>query len=233
MRKLPDFVSRLRGAWHLAFVEDVAREPVVAISCAVKLPDSLPCLLHNPRETEWSNFGGRVWVQTDCQQVAQVFCGLSVMKGSFMRPLCVRISRLLHRFWSLGVRPRTDWSAYIEWDAREFNALADDGANMALNGASDWRHMHEDNIFRARASNVNYRICFDGACRGPGDAAAGAVAIAYYKDGRREVLFRAGILLGKLHSAFLSELLALEWALDLFLPVIHNCKVSAGSGMKT
>eukprot|EP00973_Karenia_brevis_P013308 1807673-Karenia_brevis.AAC.1 len=102
----------------------------------VKLPCSPDELLReNPREHQWASFGRRLWLQTDNQQIEQVFAGLSVLDVPSMRPLCIRISRLLRKLSLQGFRPRTDIQNYIEWDRRELNALADNAANIALDRA--------------------------------------------------------------------------------------------------
>ena len=67
----------------------------------------------------------------------------------------------------------------------------------------------------SEASDVTDRFSFDGAKRASGKAAAGTVAIAYYSNGERQLLFRAGKLLGELRSAFLAESLAAEWCFEL------------------
>ena len=41
----------------------------------------------------------------------------------------------------------------------------------------------------------------------------GMAILAYYPDGRKMVLSRAGTIFDKLHSAFVAEILALEWCL--------------------
>ena len=94
------------------------------------------------------------------------------------------------------------------------------GANIALDRKSDWQYVHCDSIARAKESQVNYRLSFDGAKRGGGDSAAGVVLIAYYSNGDRELLYRAGRLLGDLDSSFTAEALALEWSLDMFLSMV-------------
>ena len=99
------------------------------------------------------------------------------------------------------------------------NALADDAANVALDRGADWEFFHAESIARARVSQVNYRMCFDGAKRGAGDASAGLALLAYYENGERDLLLRAGKLLGHLESSFLAEALALEWSLELFFSV--------------
>ena len=100
-------------------------------------------------------------------------------------------------------------------DPRELNALADDAANQALDSNNDWKHAHEECIQHAKEKAANLRICFDGAHRRSGKSAAGVTIIAYHEDGQRDLLVRAGRLLGTLDSSFLAELLSMEWALEI------------------
>ena len=132
------------------------------------------------------------------------------------RPLFVRLARKMLTLNQLSFLPRTQISPYIEWDPREFNSLADDAANKTLDQGSDWKYVHSDVLFRARSNVTNIRMCFDGARRGTGEAAAGVAAIAYFPSGERELIFRAGRVLGILNSAFLAEALAAEFCFELF-----------------
>ena len=183
----------------------------------VRLPmEEHELLKPNPRERSWDSFGHRVWIQTDNQQLAQVLGGASVLQGDHYRPLFVRICRSLVKLHHRNIQPRTQTSEFVEWDPRDFNALADDAANKALDRGADWMHVHRDSVQKARASAANYRLCFDGARRGSGESAAGVAFLAYYATGERDLLLRAGKRLGVLSSAFLAEALAAEWCLDVF-----------------
>ena len=116
-----------------------------------------------------------------------------------------------------GFRPRLDTTSFVEWDARRFNQLADDAANKALDEECGWQVRHEPGIQGVLGCPVNYRVCFDGAKRGSGKAAAGLAIIAYRGDGTRDLLLRAGRFLGQLSSSFAAETFALEWALEVFV----------------
>ena len=119
-----------------------------------------------------------------------------------------------------GYMPRVNARPLVEWDPREYNGLADNAANLALDRGEDWTFVSAERVLQAKSEPVNYRLCFDGAKRGTGSSAAGVALLAYYFDGRRDLLFRGGKLLGKLDSAMVAECLALEWSLDLFKRVV-------------
>ena len=89
----------------------------------------LPPQPSSPKAEEWDSMSGRVWIQTDNQQIEQVFEGRSSYDPGPLRPVCVRIARGLLSLTQRGCRPRLDWSPFVEWSPRMFNALADHAAN--------------------------------------------------------------------------------------------------------
>ena len=68
-----------------------------------------------------------------------------------------------------------------------------------------------------KQARSNLRVCFDGAHRRSALSSGGVVVFAYGRDGCRKVLYRAGVFVGNLESAFLSEALSMEWALETVL----------------
>ena len=116
-----------------------------------------------------------------------------------------------------GVLPRRNTASFIEWDERRYNAVADHAANAALDTESDWERGCEEDARRATTDRMNLRMCVDGALRGNGKAAGGMVIYGYTSPSCRRVLYRAGKCFGHLNSAFLAEMLALEWALGVLL----------------
>ena len=119
---------------------------------------------------------------------------------------------MLEQWW----RPRLDITDFIEWDRHTYNTIADHCANIALDRACDLHVLNGAALQAARASKLNLRLCADGALRGTGQAAAGMCLLAYEESGREVLLYRAGKVLGELSSAFVSEMLAMEWCLDMF-----------------
>jgi hypothetical protein len=163
----------------------------------------------------------RLWIQTDNQQVEQVFAGRSFLKSANFRPLCVRISRSLLACLEPW-KPRTEITPLIEWDPRSWNTLADHAANATLDGGADWTQYcdsRQDPGIELGA--VNLRLCFHGALRGDGSSSAGFALLAYSSDNGETTLFRGGRLLGKLTSAFMAEMLALECTLLIFCDFLN------------
>ena len=127
----------------------------------------------------------------------------------------MRVARMLRSMLSGGFRPRRDTSDLIEWDIRSLNTYADFAANVSLDLGSDWGRKDEAAIQEAKRVGANFRLCSDGALRKGGKASAGLAFFAYI-DGRRRLLYIAGCLLHGLQSAFVAELLAMEWCLKEF-----------------
>ena len=122
----------------------------------------------------------------------------------------------------MGHRPWQETSDFIEWDRRALNTYADHAANVALDIGSSWA-VNQAGIDRACSSKANLCISVDGACREGGCSAGGMAVWAYHEDGSRELLHRAGSLFDGVHSAILSEILALEWALEVLFTVALDC----------
>eukprot|EP00973_Karenia_brevis_P050734 7047775-Karenia_brevis.AAC.1 len=130
-----------------------------------------------------------------------------------IRPVCVRVARRLQYWWQRGWKPRLNTVGFLEWDPREYNCYADHAANVALDCGKDWAVKTEQAPESMQANSWNLRLCCDGARRGDGQSAAG-LALFCYTGSSRVLLCRAGAVLNNLTSAFIAELLALEWALD-------------------
>ena len=95
--------------------------------------------------------------------------------------------------------------------------MADHAANVALDRRGDWEWLNQVALQEALADNANLRLCVDGARRGNGESSAGIALLAYFSDGRQELLHRSGKILGELHSAFAAEMLALDWGLQVLM----------------
>ena len=101
---------------------------------------------------------------------------------------------------------------FVEWDGRELNSVADHAANVALDLRRDWQHDAGHKV--VSKASYNWRLCIDGARRGSGDSSAGLALFAYSASGEEQLVHRAGKQLGQLDSAFVAEMLSLEWGLD-------------------
>jgi hypothetical protein len=85
------------------------------------------------------------------------------------------------------------------------------------------RTFSDDNALQeARRSGANLHFCADGALRGGGQAAAGICLLTYGQDGEVIILHRAGKVLGELSSAFVAEMLAMEWCLESFVILMSD-----------
>ena len=226
MSGFQDFAEQLCHKWSLP--QPVGNQgpktwgdPFITIKLATNV-DDVPPLLPNPKADSWDSKANRLWIQTDNQQLEQIFAGRSLLESDFLRPVCIRIGRNLHSLLEKSWRPRLDVSNFIEWDGRQYNSIADHCANIALDKGSDWHVLDDESLNAAGACKLNLRLCADGALRGTGQAAAGMCLLAYGEDGVEMLLYRAGKVLGELSSAFVSEILAMEWCLDVFFVLMNR-----------
>jgi len=121
---------------------------------------------------------------------------------------------MLEKLFHSGWRPRLESVAFIEWDPRDFNTVADHAANSALDSGCNWDRMGSDEILVTTARR--WRLSVDGAYRGDGTAAAGVAIYAYDEMGASSLMARCGRILRDVTSALVAELVALEIGLDVF-----------------
>ena len=110
----------------------------------------------------------------------------------------------------------------MEWDPRDYNAIADHAANYALDSGRAWQQRSCGSCSSWAVGTPNLHLCVDGARRGDGNSAVGMALFAFSPVGERELVYRAGKILGNLPSAFVAELLALEWGLEILVNVISG-----------
>ncbi|CAK0847987.1 unnamed protein product [Prorocentrum cordatum] len=215
LRKFGDFRDSLFHIWVLPLkepVDEVVGRPAKRMKFSTGI-DDIPECLANSKEGSWDGGARRVWIQVDNQLLRNIFAGHAQLKCEYTRPVCVRIGRQILQLLGAGVLPRRNTTPFIEWDERQYNAVADHAANVALDTDSDWERICDEVVCRATADRMNLRVCVDGALRGNGRAAGGMVIYGYTATSCRTELYRAGKCFGNLNSSFLAEMLALEWAL--------------------
>ena len=215
------FAATLYEVWSLPGIHQPGQQPKPMLT--IKLPsatDDVPPLLPNPKEALWGSRQSRIWIQTDNQQLDELFSGSSQLDQLQLRPLCVTIARRLYNLLEAGYRPTDDIANFVEWDLRQYNAVADHAANCALALSAPWAWKDDQALQHARHSKSNLRMCIDGARKSSGRSAGGMVVYGYQDSGDKVLLYRAGVDFGTLSSAFLAEAMALEWALDIFFSIV-------------
>ena len=220
MSSFADFSNLLCDCWNiprLVPADNSIANPIMTYKLPASIED-IPALPVNCKESSWDGFANRIWIQTDNLGIEQILAGRAKLELPELRPLFIRVARILWEMLLAGWKPRTDISDIVEWDRREFNTIADHAANMALDLGQEWVRKDPEAIHEAKRcyGHVNFRICFDGARRGNAEASGGLAVFAYYPTGRRDLLLRAGKPFGKLPSAFMAESLAMEWCLQTF-----------------
>ena len=147
-----------------------------------------------------------------------------------MRPLFVRIARLLLALHSRGIHPMNDTSELVVWTPREFNAVADHVVNCALDDQRSWHASNNLALAQSLLEGRSFRLSVDGGRRSSTEAAIGlmrfAVNISEHGVATYELLARCGKLLENVSSAFLSEAMALEWGLQYLVELLKG-KVTA------
>ena len=219
LRKFVEFRDSLFDIWGLPVkgpAGEAGGRPATRVKLSTGINDVPECVA-NSKEESWNGGARRLWIQVDNQLLSDIFAGRSQLNCEYTRPVCVRFSRQLLQLLRAGVLPRRNTASFIEWDERRYNAVADHAANAALDTESDWERGCEEDARRATTDRMNLRMCVDGALRGNGKAAGGMVIHGYTSSSCIRVLYRAGKCFGHLNSAFLAEMLALEWALGVLL----------------
>ena len=191
---------------------------------SVRVPASIddpPAPKANPRELRWSHGGKRLWIQADNQLVAHAYSGVATVAARHLQPICIRIGRKLESLLFGGWRPRLDEEAFIEWDPRELNSVADHAANAAFDFGADWDRIGIENTILT--TSRWWRVTMDGASRGDGTAAAGIAIYCYEGPAKAQVVDRAGRVLDGVTSSLVAELIALELVLEFFTKVLEIC----------
>ena len=140
------FLEMLSRHWELPWLcPDADQAPFANAEpwTSLKLPslvENPPLIIPNPREQVWASDHRRLWIQSDNPLVANAFSGEAALCTTYLQPICIRIARKLQMLLHTGWKPRLNTVAFIEWDPRHFNAVADHAANAALDCGREWRH---------------------------------------------------------------------------------------------
>ena len=222
-----EFVESLSSQWELPCMTNgfgispcSREEPWTSIRQLASIDHPL-VLKANPRELKWSHGHKRLWIQTDNQLVANAFSGIATLAATHVQPICIRIGRRLESLMFAGWRPRLDEEAFIEWDSRDFNSVADHAANAALDFGADW-----DRVEFGETILTTSRLCrvsVDGAYRGDGTAAAGIAIYSYDELDTKQLIARFGRILDGVTSSLVAELIALELGLESFAKIMERC----------
>ena len=113
-----------------------------------------------------------------------------------------------------------DTEAFIEWDPRHFNAVADHAANAALDAGTDWDKLEMGDV--TVTTSRFWRLCVDGAFRGDGTAAAGIAIFSYDEMNTRSLVARFGCMLDGVSSSVVAELIAVELGLEVFMTILQE-----------
>ena len=193
----------------------VPAEPAAALEhpVTIKMPtaiEQVPALPPHPLDLRWQSGRYRLWIQVDCQALAELLSGRAALDGVEHRPLFIRMARRLLKLYSMGCRPLSDSQDFVLWSPREFNVVADHACNASMDtGRLSWYSGDKPALKSALRAGSNLRVCVDGARRSHTKGALG-FAIYCFTSGTYRLLLRGGRLLEQVASPFLAEALALE-----------------------
>eukprot|EP00930_Biecheleria_cincta_P061747 TRINITY_DN47300_c0_g1_i1.p1 TRINITY_DN47300_c0_g1~~TRINITY_DN47300_c0_g1_i1.p1 ORF type:complete len:352 (-),score=20.47 TRINITY_DN47300_c0_g1_i1:41-1096(-) len=179
-----------------------------ALACHLRARiDSPPDRPEHPLDKNWQIGHEQVWIQVDCQAVAEIMSGCALLHNDDCEPLFRRLGRQTLQLYALQFRPLGE--DFVVWSPRAYNTVADHGVNAAMDRQCSW----------SRVSNIHTEVCkwqlaVDRGMRDQDTAAMGVVlyAVDRSRDGKWEyvAVLRAGRELSGVPSAFVAEALALE-----------------------
>ena len=155
----------------------------------------------------------------DCRSVAELLSGRYVLHNDDLRPIFLRLSRMLLRLPKAGYMPIRNDADYVRWSPREYNGVADYAVNRTLDEAKDWSDIDLNAVRVALSRKQNILVCVDGGLRNGKLGACGfAIYTAHWNDVfEYEFLGWQGTQLNGVASAFLAETLGLEASLNFLV----------------
>ena len=175
-----------------------------------------PPRVHHDDDNFWVHRSRRLCITVDCRALAEILNGRAALWSSDLRPLFVRISRLLAQLLQCGVRPRVDTADLIEWRPRSYNAVADHYCNIAMDSQTSKAVLSKVAVCEAWSGHHNLHLYTDGGVR-PSHAATGWVLYSVSSHGSIPIWTKTCWAFNCLSNSdvtpFLSECLALEDAL--------------------
>ncbi len=226
MRGCDGFISAICQAWKLPAMDDRIQSDTSIFHLHVpQVIEKPPPLPPHKLDRHWQRNGKRIWVQVDCQTVAEVLAGRAKLDAPDLEPIFIRIARLLLRLRSLSWKPLHSALDFVIWAPREFNSVADHAVNATLDTGESWSRKHESLHSALKRERTCMKLCVDGGLRRNGStpaiAAAGfALFEARWKDDASieyQTLAREGNWLEGVESSFHAEAVALELGLSYLL----------------
>lgn len=141
MRKTSEMVQILAEAWKLPH-EVLLPEPKAKAKAMFArksqlqtspTPESIPPLQPHPEDQEWCRHGHRFRCVVDCQVLAGLINGTTLLTNATYRPTLRRMVSNLAI--ALQKRPPQDWIDPVSWRKRARNQHADRVANVTMDAA--------------------------------------------------------------------------------------------------
>ena len=141
MKQCDQFINTICIKWPLPMLPAkpaTALEHPVTIKMSTAI-EQVPDLPPHPLDLCWQSDQHRLWIQVDCQALADLLSGRAALDGVAHRPIFIRLSRRLLKLYSMGFRPVCDSQEFVLWSPREYNTVAGHACNATMDsGRSSW-----------------------------------------------------------------------------------------------
>ena len=114
-----------------------------------------PPVPFHPLDKRWGGDCSRIWIQVDCQSLAEVLSGNAVLQGGDQQPLFVRVARWFFRLADCGWLPIRDNLALVIWSPREYNLVGDHAVNACLDEGKSFEIGSPQDVRDAVAQHKN------------------------------------------------------------------------------
>ena len=196
--------------------------------------DGVPPLPTHPDDSAWETTTGRIWFQVDCKGVADVLNGDAVLDARHLECIFKRMTRRLLALSQQGWDTRHLADPYIIWSPRAHNTPPDHLCNAAMDNKMDFVWHDKNKVAEAMERKFCIKVCVDGGMRGPpGHPTQSAMGVTIYRrviqqsgpthSYAYDPMYYSAQQLYNVSSAFQSESMALECALDTLSSFLRAC----------
>ena len=195
--------------------------------CFIGGLEDTPLNKFRQEDTYWPGHLQQLQLVVDCQVSANFMNGVSLLTNPDLRPVFIRMTRMLAALLDYGWAPKSAADA-AQWRPREWNSCADHLCNASM----DYRCAVFDGDVSLLAARMRcgcgLQIHSDGGeCCSHGTG-MGCLIAAWSREGRAswrwDVVAKCCVFLEHRTRSFIAETLAFETAIDMFsLFVFKSC----------
>ena len=165
MRGCASFVNEICLQWELPGRNTKSCTGALSRPINIHIPvciDKPPPLPEHGDDQRWQSDTNRLWIQIDCEVLAELLAGRAFLDTDDRRPVFIRLARFLCQLHSLGLKPVRDRMDYIMWAPREFNIVADHAVNATMDAGESWDRAGTWPFICRTRQQFNLRLCVDG-----------------------------------------------------------------------